>query len=203
MDEAGVSNASGGEPEHSNANVNPVPVTVPDEPTFAEKMLSTLRTHIESGQAMMGAQGRHSNNAIVNPMRNAANATEIPTIEATIDSADKSHPGLVGAASGATVVSASVPMSPRSAHAMAATAHAEARRKRRALEDARHKKERDDKLSRYLALIICIVVIILSLLGMAAISRRVIGKWWHGAPEPIPEPAVSHSPLIFPGFSSK
>lgn len=167
------------------------------EPTFAEKVLSSLRNQIESGQAALGAQGQHSNNSLVNPVR--TNNT-LPIVESgekhelTPPTTTSSIPVVP-----ATVVSGAAPMSPRSAHAMAAAAHAEAQRKRRALEDAKHKKERDDKLSRYLALIVCIVVIILCIIGMAAISRRVIGKWWHGAPDPIPDTTsatISHTPLF-------
>ena len=76
--------------------------------------------------------------------------------------------------------------------------HIEEERRRRAAEDARHKKERKDKLMRYIVLIVCFVVIICSLLAMAGISRRVIGKWWHGAPdEPLDSSSkISHSTLL-------
>lgn len=218
MDEVGLSGGDGVDGHNNNNSIaggNTSQGAETAEPTFAEKMLSTLRSHIENGQAAMGAQGHHSNNTIVNPLRNlatqdvlqpqpsapsASTAAAAAATAATAATSDVVKGGglSANAVRGATVVSATVPMSPRSTHAMAAAAHAEARRKRRALEDAKHKKERDDKLSRYLALIVCIVVIILSLLGMAAISRRVIGKWWHGAPDDPTPPSVkiSHSPLF-------
>ena len=103
-----------------------------------------------------------------------------------------------------TVVAGTVPDSPRAVHALAAAAHEDSKRKQRALADARHKKDREDKLTRYLVLIIAMVTIIVSLLAMAAISRRVIGKWWHGQPDPLESYAgskITHSPL-FP-FTTK
>jgi len=162
------------------------------EPSFAERMLVSLRTQIESGQTMLGSQGPHSNNSIVNPIK--------PPHESLDDAKDISS--IQNVVSGGT---SSAATSPKTAHALAAAAHAETQRKRRALEDAKHKTERNDRLGRYLALIICIVVIILSILGMAAISRRVIGKWWHGAPDPLEDPTppsakISHSSLFSKSF---
>jgi hypothetical protein len=54
------------------------------------------------------------------------------------------------------------------------------RQKLNAEADAKHKSHRKDQLIRYIVLMVCIVTIILSLIGMAAISRRVVGKWWQG-----------------------
>lgn len=221
MDDGGLNgannNANGANANNGNDGGGEMQNVSDGEPTFAEKMLTTIRTHIESGQAAMGAQGHHSNNAIINPMRALADQSQLDsqlslTDPSATNPSNNNSNGMEKRAAGGqgknlglpTVVSAAVPMSPRKAHEMASAAHAEARRKRRILEDAKHKKERDDKLSRYLALIICIVVIILSLLGMAAISRRVIGKWWYGAPDPTPEVTstkISHSPAL-PSFSS-
>jgi hypothetical protein len=181
-------------------------------PSFAEKMVSRLRSHIESGQINIGAGGPGSNNAIVNPPIRNPNQPQPPPDHnqdpghgqgpslSHPDSAAGDKPWASRSQDGiATVVPVVAPVSPRAAHAAAAAAHAEARRRRRALEDAKHNKEREDKLTRYLVLIICIVVIIASLLGMAAISRRVIGKWWHGQPDPLQDNSstkISHTPLF-------
>lgn len=181
-------------------------------PTYAAAMIGKLREHIETGQLNIGAGGPGSNNGIVNPLRQPPQlpqpqprAPEDPNNPNNPDG--KNHDGKTKAAENLLVkggvsvgvVQSVAPVSPRTAHAEAARAHAEVRRKKRALEDARHKKEREDKLTRYLALIICIVVIIFALLAMAAISRRVIGKWWHGQPDPLESPPsdkIQHSPLF-------
>ena len=181
-----------------------------DEPTYATRMIGKLREHIESGQLNIGAGGPGSNNAIVNPIRAAAAAAA--SAAAAADGSITQDPDTTTKAITTTnTKSAALPgvvqntstdgtMSPRTAHAQASKAHAEMREKKRIVEEARHKKERDDKLTRYLVLIICIVVIILVILAMAAISRRVIGKWWHGQPDPIentqPSDKISHVPLF-------
>lgn len=91
-------------------------------------------------------------------------------------------------------------LSPRSAHARAAAEHSAAESRAAEAQRARHECERKEKLTRYIILIVCVVTIILSIIGMSAISRKVIGKWWHGAPDPAPT-KISHSP-IFPNARS-
>lgn len=171
------------------------------EPTYAAKMIGKLREHIETGQLNIGAGGPGSNNAIVNPLRAAAAAAAQTANNGELDAEKKLA---ADNASSVGVVQTAVPVSPRTAHAAASNAYAEQRAKKRIAEEARHKKEREDKLTRYLVLIICIIVIILSILAMAAISRRVIGKWWYGQPDPLentqPSDKITHVPL-FPGTS--
>lgn len=184
----------------------------PDAPSFAEKALGKLRSIIESGQVMIGGGGPGSDNGIVQPLRRlaeqeaqaqaaAAAATEVPADTLPTDHPQGDNPSMLPRKASAPAPAATSYAS-RDAHAAAQKAHAAARALALQQERARHEKERHDKLVRYIALIVCIVVIILSLLGMAALSRRVIGKWWHGAPDPAPEPTpdpgkISHS-VLFP-----
>lgn len=170
-------------------DANPV-----EEGTYASKMIGKLREHIENGQLNIGAGGPGSNNALVNPIRAAAAAAQ---------KAAKNPPPEPTSVDSTSGTNSTKSYHIEKEHALAAKAHFAKVQKKKALEDTRHQKERDDKLTRYLALIIAVIVIILSLLGMSAISRRAIGKWWHGQPDPLepnpnlPSDKIPHSPLFF------
>lgn len=151
-------------------------------PSFAEGAISKLRGMIESGQAAMGAGGPGSNNRIVNPLMR--------------DTDDRPPGGEKGGPLPVEQQQQQQPLTPRSKHIEAAKVLHEERQKKAQIENLKHKKDRKDKLIRYIVLIVCVTVIILSLLGMSAISRAAIGKWWHGQPDPTPDTTISHSKLF-------
>jgi hypothetical protein len=161
------------------------------DPTLAEKSLSKLRQMLGDGQMQLGSSGAHSDNAIVNPIQKAEEQKQRMLLERDRERMSLLKPD-------AKVEPPTNAVSPKTAHSLAHAAFLESQRKKKLADIARHSKERHDKLTRYITLIVCIVIIICSLLGMAAISRRVIGKWWHGEPDPTPaSDKISHS-VIFP-----
>jgi len=174
---------------------------VSKEPTFAEKSMKKLRETIEGGQIAIGLGGPGSGNGIVNPLRpleeakaRAAAAAELAAVTAAEQNTDLDKQFKKTELVGTGVVAEKAPVSPRTAHANAAAAHAQEKQRLLKVEEQRHKHERKNKMDRYLCLIVCFVTIILALIGMAGISRKVIGKWWHGEED---APKISHS-VIFP-----
>jgi hypothetical protein len=205
-----ASGAEAGEIEENREAANPGLAEIMSGPTFAQKTLKTLRGFIESGQAQFGAD---RSNGITDPFR--ARAPRDPGAEAAPQPAamlgETRGPPAAAAQQGATAwltrgraqrLAGTEPESgseadepsPRALHEARAREAWEQKQQQQIAERARHEKERKDKLMRYIILIICFVAIIVGLLAMAAISRKVLGKWWHGQPDPTPpsDTAISH-----------
>lgn len=75
---------------------------------------------------------------------------------------------------------------------VAATATAEAATAVDCKKKGTSKKDKQDLVSRYIVLLICVVAVVLALIGMSVLSWSTHGTWWHSPPPN----TLQHTPLF-------